>query len=71
MKKTNSVVLVGLILIAVGANLNIVDPVLGLGVDVINDHLPFVGNLDEGLLAVIATLAGNELRNRQQAKNQV
>jgi hypothetical protein len=70
MKKTNSAVLVGLILIAVGANLNVVDPVLGLGVDIINDHLPFVGNLDEGLLTVIATLAGNELRNRQQAKNQ-
>jgi len=70
MKKMNSAVLVGLILIAVGANLNVVDPVLGLGVDIINDHLPFVGNLDEGLLTVIATLAGNELRNRQQAKNQ-
>lgn len=70
MKKMNSAVLVGLILIAVGANLNVVDPVLGLGVDVINDHLPFVGNLDEGLLTVIATLAGNELKNRQQAKNQ-
>jgi hypothetical protein len=70
MKKTNSAVLIGLILVAVGANLNIVDPVLGLGVDVINDHIPFLGNLDEGLLTVIATLAGNELRNRQLAKTQ-
>jgi len=71
MKKTNSAVLIGLILVAVGANLNIVDPVLGLGVDVINDHIPFLGNLDEGILTVIATLAGNELRNRQLAKTQV
>jgi hypothetical protein len=70
MKKTNSAVLIGLILVAVGANLNIVDPVLGLGVDVINDHIPFLGNLDEGILTVIATLAGNELRNRQLAKTQ-
>jgi hypothetical protein len=70
MKKTNSAVLIGLILVAVGANLNIVDPVLGLGLDVINDHIPFIGNLDEGILTVIATLAGNELRNRQQAKTQ-
>ena len=71
MKNTNSIVLIGLILIALGANLNIVDPVMGLGVDLINDHIPFVGNLDEGVLTVIATLAGNELRNRQKAKNQV
>lgn len=70
MKKTNSAVLIGMILIALGVNLNIVDPVLGLGVDVINDHIPFIGNLDEGVLTVLATLAGNELRNRQKAKTQ-
>lgn len=70
MKKTNSAVLIGLILIALGANLNIVDPVLGLGVDVINDHIPFIGNLDEALLTVLGTLAANELKNRQLAKTQ-
>ena len=71
MKNTNSILLVVLVLVAIVADINIVDPILGLGIDVISDHIPFVGNLDEALLTVLATLAGNELRNRQQAKNKV
>ncbi len=70
MKNTNSILLVVLIIVAVVADLNIVDPILGLGIDVISDHIPFVGNLDEAVLTILGTLAANELKNRQLAKTQ-
>jgi hypothetical protein len=67
MQKMNSIVLVIIVLLVGAYDLNLVDPILGLGVDVVNDHIPIVGNLDESILTVIATIAGQELIRRRKA----
>ena len=67
MQKMNSIVLVIIVLLVGAYDLNLVDPILGLGVDVVNDHIPIVGNLDESILTVIATIAGQELMRRRNA----
>ena len=68
MQKLNPTLLVLIIVIAVGVDLNLVLPFLGVGVDVIPDTIPLLGNLDETVLTVFATLAGQELNRRRTEK---
>ena len=71
MQKLNPTLLVLIIVIAVGVDLNLVLPFLGVGVDVIPDTIPLLGNLDETVLTVLATLAGQELSRRRTVTNTV
>ena len=66
MQKLNSSVLLVIIALAVIVDVNI------LPFEIPFDVLPVVGNLDEGILTVLATLAGQELlRRRGEAKSTV
>jgi len=68
MQKLNPTLLVLIIVIAVGVDLNLVLPFLGVGLDFIPDSIPVMGNLDESVLTVFATLAGQELNRRRTEK---
>ena len=68
MQKLNPTILVLFIVLAVGVDLNLVLPFLGVGVDVIPDTIPLLGNLDETVLTVLATLSGQELNRRRNEK---
>jgi hypothetical protein len=60
MQKLDTKVLILIIALALVVDLNVFPVDIGL------DVLPIVGNLDEGILTVLATLAGQEIMRRRQ-----